>query len=334
MPDLTTHYLGLELKNPLVASASPLSKKLENISAMQEAGLSAVVLYSLFEEQIIHESLELNHFLTRGTYTYAEALTYFPDLGQYNLEPDKYLELIRKAKETVEIPIIASLNGISNGGWVDYGKRIEQAGADGLELNLYYLATDKNLAGADLENAYVELVTTLYKSIKIPLAVKLSPAFTSLPNFAQRLAKAGAKGLTLFNRFYQPDLDIENLTVQPTLELSTSTDLLLPLRWIAILYGRVPVDFALTSGIHRGEDLVKAMLAGARVGMVASELIANGIPRTQGLLDEMQKWMEAHEYESVHQMQGAMSQQKVEEPAAFERANYMKALTKFDNRLP
>ena len=334
MPDLTTTFLGLKLKNPLVASSSPLSKKVERISAMQEAGISAVVLYSLFEEQIIHESLELDHFLTRGTYTYAEALTYFPDLDHYNLEPDKYLELIQKAKETVEIPIIASLNGISSGGWVEYGQRIEQAGADALELNLYYLATDKNLPAADLENAYADLVATLYKSIKIPLTVKLSPAFTSLPHLAQRLAQAGAKGLTLFNRFYQPDLDIENLTVNPALELSTQADILLPLRWIAILYGRVPVDFALTSGIHKGKDLIKAMLAGARVGMVASELIANGIPRAQGMLDEMQKWMEAHEYESVHQMQGAMSQQRVEEPAAFERANYMKALTKFDNHLP
>ena len=334
MIDLTCNYLGLELKNPLVAAASPLSKKVERISAMQEAGVSAVVLYSLFEEQIIHESLELDHFLTRGTYTYAEALTYFPEMDKYNLEPDKYLELIQKAKASVEIPIIASLNGISSGGWVEYGRKCEQAGADALELNIYYLATDKNLTGSELEDAYVELVKTLHKSIKIPLAVKLSPTFTSLPHFAQRLASAGARGLVLFNRFYQPDLDLENLTVNPALELSTSADLLLPLRWIAILYGRVPVDFALTSGLHSGQDLVKAMLAGARVGMTASELIANGIPRAKGMLDELSEWMEAHEYESVHQMQGAMSQQKVEEPAAFERANYMKALTRFDNHLP
>ncbi len=334
MVDLHTDYLGLELKNPLVASASALSKKLDNIRKMEDAGLSAVVLYSLFEEQIIHESLELDYFLTRGTYSYAEALTYFPDLDNYNIGAEKYVDLIQQAKQSVHIPVIASLNGISKGGWIEYASKIEKAGADALELNIYYLATDKDLQGEELEKAYIDLVKEICLTIKIPLAVKLSPFFTSLPHFAQKLAEAGARGLVLFNRFYQPDLDIENLEVTPKLELSSSVDLLLPLRWIAILYSRIPVDFALTSGVHRGEDIVKALMAGAKVAMTASELVAKGLPRAAAMLEELQQWMSTHEYESVHQMQGSMSQQKVKEPAAFERANYMKALTVFDRRLP
>jgi len=334
MLDLKTSYLGLELKNPLLASASPLSKKLDGIRAMEDAGLGGVVLYSLFEEQIIHESLELDHFLSRGSYSNPEAASYFPDLDTYNIGPEKYLELIQQAKAAVKIPIIASLNGFSAGGWVKYAQLMEAAGADALELNLYYLPTDKNSTSAQVEDAKIELVKSVTSQVKIPLAVKLSPSFTSLPNFLQRLADAQVKGAVLFNRFYQPDLDIENLTVVPTLNLSTSADLLLPLRWIAILYGRVAIDFALTSGVHSGEDALKAMLAGARAAMLASELIAKGIPRAREILAEMQTWMEKHEYESIHQLQGSLSQQKVEDPAAFERANYMKALNKFDNRLP
>jgi dihydroorotate dehydrogenase (fumarate) len=334
MIDLHTSYLGLELKNPLVASASVLSKKLDNIRKMEDAGLSAVVLYSLFEEQIDHESLELDHYLTRGSYTYAEALTYYPDLEKYNMGPEKYLELIRQAKQAVKIPIIASLNGISRGGWIDYACKMQEAGADAIELNIYYLATDKNVPGAYLEGTYVELVKEMNSNLQIPLAVKLSPFFTSLPFFTQRLKEAGAKGLVLFNRFYQPNIDLEELKIAPHLELSSSSDLLLPLRWIAILYGRVSVDFALTSGIHTGEDILKAMMAGAKVAMSASELIANGIPRATTLLEEVKHWMEKHEYTSIHQMQGSLSQQKVEEPGVFERANYMKALNKFDNRFP
>ena len=334
MPDLNISYLGLELKNPLVASSSALSKKLGNIQKMEEAGISAVVLYSLFEEQIIHESLELNYYLNQGTYSYAEALTYLPDLETYNLEPDKYLELIRQAKQAVGIPVIASLNGFTSSGWLEYAERIQGAGADALELNIYYLPTDINLPASDLEYHYIQLVQKIRAAIQIPLAVKLSPFFTSLPHFAQQLAQSGAKGLVLFNRFLQPDLDIEALEVTPRLELSTSAELLLPLRWIAILYGRVPVDFALTTGVHSGGDMVKAVMAGARAVMVASELVEKGIPRAKALLDEFSYWMDEHEYPSVHQMLGAMSQQKVQEPAAFERANYMKALTRFDHRLP
>jgi dihydroorotate dehydrogenase (fumarate) len=334
MMDLKTTYLGLELNNPLVASASTLSKKLDGIRAMEDVGLSGVVLYSLFEEQIIHESLELDHFLSRGSFSSPEAASYFPDLGNYNIGPEKYLGLIQQAKKTVNIPIIASLNGFSSGGWVRYAQLMDEAGADALELNLYHLATDKNLSSLQMEDAYIELIKSVSSQVNIPLAIKLSPSFTNLPNFIQKLADNHVKGAVLFNRFYQPDLDIENLAVVPTLNLSTSADLLLPLRWIAILYGRVEIDLALTSGVHSGEDALKAMLAGARVVMMASELIANGIPRAKEILKEMQTWMEKHEYESIHQLQGSLSQQKVEDPAAFERANYMKALNKFDNRLP
>ena len=333
MLDLKTTYLGLELKNPLLASASPLSKELDGIRSMEDAGLGGVVLFSLFEEQIIHESLELDHFLSRGSFSNPEAASYFPDLDTYNIGPGKYLDLIQQAKAAVSIPIIASLNGFSAGGWVKYAQLMDDAGADALELNLYYLPTDKNSNAAQVEDAYIDLVRSIASQVKIPLAVKLSPSFTSLPNFIQRLADTKAKGVVLFNRFYQPDLDIENLAVLPTHNLSTSADLLLPLRWIAILYGRVGIDFALTSGVHTGEDALKAMLAGARAAMLASELIAKGLPRAKEILVEMQTWMEKHEYESIHQLQGSLSQQKVEDPAAFERANYMKSLTKFDNQL-
>ena len=331
--DITTNYLGLALKNPLIASASPLSKKIDNIKRIEDTGMGAVVLYSIFEEQITHESKALNHFLTRYTDSHAEALTYFPDLGDYNIGPDSYLEHISNAKQAMDIPIIASLNGISKGGWTSYAKKIAESGADALELNMYYLATDPNLDSQTLETTYLDLVKEVSSEIPIPTAIKISPFFTSIAHFASKCVQAGAKGLVFFNRFYQPNLDIEALEVVPSLELSTPTDLLLPLRWIAILYNRLDVDFALTSGIHHGTDIVKAMMVGAKVAMVASELVAKGIERASGLLVEMKNWMEEHEYESVQQMRGSMSQKSVQEPAAFERANYMKALTLFDNRI-
>ena len=332
MIDLATTYLGLKLKNPLVASASPISKKLDGIRRLEDAGVSAVVMYSLFEEQIIHESKALNHFLNQGTESYAEAMTYLPDLPHYNIGPEKYLELVQAAKQAVEIPVIASLNGVTGGGWVDYARRIEQAGADGLELNIYDIPTDPEVSSSDLEQNYVELVKQVRKEVRIPLVVKLSPFFTSLPHLAAELAGAGVDGLALFNRFYQPDLDIETLEVVPNLVLSNSNDLRLPLRWIAILYGRINVDLALTSGVHCAADVLKAMMAGANVAMTTSELLENGVSRVAEILDDMGKWMEAFEYESIHQMQGSMSQKAVADPAAFERANYMKALTSFDNR--
>ena len=332
MVDLKTKYLGLEMKNPLVASASTLSKKLSNIKKMEDAGIASIVLYSLFEEEITHESLALDYFLSRGTESFAEALTYFPDLDNYNTGPEKYLGFISKAKESVQIPIIASLNGISSGGWIEYAKLIEQAGADALELNLYYVSTDLDVAGVELEKAYVELVGNIREEIKIPIAVKLSPFFTSFSSIAAGLVGAGANGLVLFNRFYQPDINIEDMRVEPTLELSTSSDLLLPLRWTAILYKKVNADLALTSGVHSGKDIVKSLMAGASVVMSASELVKNGIDRAKSLLQEFSNWMDIHEYESVDSLRGVLSQRAVAQPAAFERANYMKALTLFDNR--
>jgi dihydroorotate dehydrogenase (fumarate) len=332
MVDLTTSYLGLTLKNPVVASASPISKKLEGFQRLEEAGAGAVVMYSLFEEQITHESLALDHFLNRGTDTFAESLTYFPDLENYNIGPEAYLELIHKAKQAVSIPVIGSLNGVSSGGWVDYAKKIEEAGADAVELNMYYIATDPGITSQELEQNYVNLVKDVRAQVRIPLAVKLSPYFTALPNLASRLVSAGANGLVLFNRFMQPDLDIETLEVTPNLVLSTSSELRLPLRWIAILYGRVACDFALTSGVHSSHDVLKSMMAGAKVSMLASELLQHGVGRISEILSDMSVWMESYEYESIRQMQGSMSQQAVAEPAAFERANYMKALQSFDNK--
>jgi dihydroorotate dehydrogenase (fumarate) len=333
MVDLSTTYLGLQLKNPIVASASPLSKKVDSVKRLEDAGAAAVVMYSLFEEQIVHESYALDHFLNSGTESFAEALTYFPDLEKYNVGPVEYLDLIAKLKQTVSMPVIASLNGVTTGGWVEHAKNMEEAGADALELNIYNVPTDLAVSGTDLEQSYIDLVTDIRRQIHIPLAVKLSPFFTSPANMAARLAKAGANGLVLFNRFYQPDLDIETLEVLPMLHLSTSEALLLPLRWTAILYGRVNADLALTSGVHTGQDAVKAVMAGASVAMLASELIARGAGRVTEILAEMNAWMQEFEYVSVTQMRGSMSQQSVADPAAFERANYMKALTSFDNRL-
>ena len=332
--DLTTTYLGLTLKNPLVASASPLSKKIDSVRRLADAGIAAVVLYSLFEEQITHESRELDHYLTRGTNTYAEALSYFPDLEHYNIGPEPYLEHLHRVKRAVDIPVIGSLNGVSTGGWVEYARLIEQAGADALELNIYYLPTDSEVTSAELEESYLTLVRDVRAQLRIPIALKLSPSFTALPNMARRFAAAGANGLVLFNRFYQPDFDLEQLEVVPNLTLSTSDDLRLPLRWIAMLDGRVPVDFALSGGVHTAEDVLKAMMAGASVAMMTSELLAHGIARVRDILEDLQTWMIEHEYQSITQMRGSMSQRAVAEPAAFERANYMKALNSFDNRLP
>ena len=332
--DLTTTYMGIPLVNPLVASASPLSKKVDLVRRIEDAGASAIVMYSLFEEQITHESRELDHYLTRGTEHYAEAISYFPDLGHYNIGPEPYLEHLHRVKRAVNIPVIASLNGVSSGGWTDYALRMQEAGADAIELNIYYLPTDPHLSGAELEQSYVELVSSVRAHVRIPIALKLSPFFTSLPNMARRFADAGADALVLFNRFYQPDFDLEQLEVVPNLQLSSSADLRLPLSWIAMLYGRVPVDLALTSGVHSAKDVLKATMAGANVAMIASELLANGIYRIRDILADLRAWMIEHEYESIEQMRGSMSQRAVAEPAAFERANYMKALNTYDNRLP
>ena len=329
MTDLSTTYLGLHLKNPLVASASPLSKKIERVKRLEEAGIAAIVMYSLFEEQIIHESLELDHYLTRGTDSYAEAMSYLPDSGTYTLLPDKYLAKVTELKKAVNIPIIGSLNGVSKGGWVRYARLIQEAGADAVELNLYYIPTDPAITAQELEDAQIDLVADVKSSIKIPLAVKLSPFYTSLPNFTRRLIDAGADGLVLFNRFYQPDFDLEELKIAHTLDLSTSNDLRLPLRWISILHGQLNTDFALTSGVHTASDVIKAMMSGANITMIASELLRRGPERVPDILSELQTWINVHEYTSIKQMQGSMSQTSVAEPAAFERANYMKVLSSF-----
>jgi dihydroorotate dehydrogenase (fumarate) len=334
MPDLTTTYLGLQLRNPLVASASPLSKKVDTVRRLEDAGAAAVVMYSLFEEQITHESQELNYYLERGTHSYAESLSYFPDLDFYNMGSEPYLEHLHRVKQAVDIPVIGSLNGISSGGWVQYAQRIEQAGADALELNIYYLPTDPNLSCAELEEQYVKLVRDVRATVKIPIALKLSPFFTSLPHIARRFVEAGANSLVLFNRFYQPDFDLEELEVIPNLQLSTSRELRLPLRWIALLYGRIEADFALTSGVHTAQDVLKAVMAGASVAMTTSALLEYGIGRLTHILIDLQAWMEEHEYESVTSMKGSMSQRAVAEPAAFERANYMKVLNSFNSYLP
>ena len=329
MTDLSTTYLGLRLKNPLVASASPLSKKVERARKLEDAGIGAVVMYSLFEEQIIHESLELDHYLSRGTDAFPEALSHLPDGGLYGVRPETYLNQVAGLKKALTVPVIGSLNGVSRGGWTSYARRIQEAGADALELNLYFISTDVDMTSADIEEMQVELVAEVKSSITIPLAVKISPFVTSIPNFAKRLVDAGADGLVLFNRFYQPDFDLDELEIVHSLDLSTSAELRLPLRWISILSGKVNTDFALTSGVHTHKDVLKAMMAGAKVAMMASTLLYNGEQYVGPLLGELEHWMKEHEYTSIQQMQGSMSQHAVKEPAAFERANYMKVLNSF-----
>ena len=324
--DMSTSYLGLKLKNPLVPSASPLSRDLSTLKQLEDAGAAAVVLYSLFEEEITLKNELLNEHLTQGTESFAEALSYFPEAGAYRTGPDAYLEHIRQSKEALAIPLIASLNGVSTGGWIKYAEQIEQAGADALELNVYYLATDPATSGQDVENMYSQLVRDVSSSVDIPVAVKLNPFFSSIPFAVNQMAEAGAAGAVLFNRFYQPDIDIENLEVTPNLVLSDSSELRLPLRWISILYGRVDLDLALTTGVHSGEDAIKGIMAGASVTMMTSELLANGVRRLGQILTEMSLWMSEREYKSIEQMRGSMSQIKTAEPAAFERANYMRVL--------
>ena len=329
MTDLSTTYLGLNLKNPLVASASPLSKKVERAKKLEEAGISAVVMYSLFEEQIIHESLELDHYMNRGSESFAEALSYLPDGGMYGISPEKYLNQVAGLKKALKIPVIGSLNGVSKGGWTSYAKNIEEAGADALELNLYFIPTDMDMTSNDIEDMQVDLVAEVKSAINIPLAVKISPFVTSIPNFTKRLVDAGADGLVLFNRFYQPDFDLDELEIIHSLDLSTSADLRLPLRWISILHGKSETDFALTSGIHTYRDVLKAMMAGANVAMTASKLLHDGEQAIGLILSDLEAWMKEREYESIQQMQGSMSQKAVKEPATFERANYMKVLGSF-----
>jgi dihydroorotate dehydrogenase (fumarate) len=326
---LTTNYLGLKLKNPLVASSSPLSHTIDGIRRLEDAGASAVVMYSLFEEQITFDSLYVDYYLRSGANSYAESLSYFPEMDGYNVGPDEYMNLIRRAKESVDIPIIGSLNGVSAGGWTNYAALIEDAGADALELNVYYVPTDLEMTGQAVENMYLDLLGQVKSSVSVPVAIKLSPFFSSTANMAKRLVEEGANGLVFFNRFYQPDLNLETLEVAPRLVLSNSDELRLPLRWVAILYGRVMADLAITTGIHSAQDVLKGLMAGAKVTMMASELLRHGIGRIDEILQAVIAWMAEHEYESVAQMIGSMSQQHCAEPAAFERANYMKILDSY-----
>ena len=327
--NLSTNYLGMNLKNPIVASSSPLSHTVDSIRRLEDAGAAAVVMYSLFEEQIGFDSYYIDYHLTQGIDSYAESISYFPDMQSYNVGPDEYMNLIRRAREAVDIPIIGSLNGASVGGWTDYATLIEEAGADALELNVYYLPANPEVTGFEVETLYTDILSAVRQAVNIPVAVKLSPFFSSIANMASRLANYGADGLVLFNRFYQPDFDLENLEVAPRLVLSNSNELRLPLRWVAILYGRLSVDFAITSGIHTSQDVIKGLMAGANVTMMASELLQNGVRRIGQVLDELVAWLNEHEYESVMQMIGAMSQKHCAEPAAFERANYMKMLQSY-----
>lgn len=329
--DLTTTYLGRKLKNPLVASASPLSRSLDNIRRLEDAGAAAVVLFSLFEEEILHETRELDHYLTYGAESYAEASSYFPEPQEFYLGPEAYLEHIRQAKAAVEIPIIGSLNGVSPGGWINYARKIEAAGADALELNLYYIPTDPALSSDDIERMYLNTLKAVKASVNIPVALKLSPFFSAMANMAKQFDAAGANALVLFNRFYQPDIDLENLEVVPNVILSTPQAMRLPLRWIAILYGKIKADLAATSGIYTAPDVLKMLMAGANVTMMTSALLRHGVRHISKVIEEMIVWMEAHEYESVKMMQGSMSQKAVAEPAAFERANYIKALHSFQS---
>jgi dihydroorotate dehydrogenase (fumarate) len=324
--DLTTKYLGLELKNPIVPSASPMSRTVGSVRLLEDYGASAVVLYSIFEEQLRHESKELHHHLTVHSDSFAEATSYFPEPNEYHSGPDEYLDHIRKLKEAVTIPIIASINGVSDGGWIEYAKLIEQAGADALELNIYYIPTDVSLSSGKIEKTYFDIVKEVRQQVKIPIAVKLSPFFTSIPNIAQSLDKLGVNGLVLFNRFYQPDINLDTLNVEPGVVLSNSDSLRLPLRWIAILHNKVKADLAATTGVHTEEDVLKLTMAGANVTMMCSALLRHGAKKIREVLTGVQQWMVEHEYNSLNDMRGSMSHHSVADPSSFERANYMKAL--------
>ncbi|MCB0720212.1 MAG: dihydroorotate dehydrogenase-like protein [Bacteroidetes bacterium] len=325
-PDLSTDYLGLKLKSPIVPSASPLSESVHMIRKMEDQGAGAVVMHSLFEEQILHEGHRLDHYLDYGADTFAEALSYFPKAESYHVGPERYLDHIRRAREAVDIPVIASLNGISNGGWIDYAEYMQEAGASALELNIYYVPTNPAMSGADVERRYVDIVRSVKSRISIPLAVKIGPHFSSIGNMVQQLSDAGADAVVMFNRFYQPDVDLDKLEVAPHLVLSAPNEMRLPLRWVAILYGRVPIDFAITSGVHTYDSVLKCLMVGANVTMMASELLVHGVERIRQVLDSISEWMTEREYESIKQMRGSMSQLSVREPSAFERANYMKEL--------
>ncbi len=327
--DLSTTYMGLKLKNPIVASASPLSKSIDAARSLEDAGASAIVCYSLFEEQITHEASELDFYLTSTAESYAEALSYFPEAADYHLGPEEYVNHIRKLKDKLSIPVIGSLNGVSNGGWINYAKKIEEAGADAIELNIYFIPTDFQINGQSVEDMYIDDVKAIKSAVKIPVAVKLNPYFSAMANMAKKLDDAGADALVLFNRFYQPDIDLDNLEVFPNLELSNEWELRLPLRWIAILHNNIKASLAATSGISNYTDVLKVMMVGGDAAMMCSELLRHGFKRIGEILRDLENWMEEKEYDSVSLMKGSMDYSSVKEPAAYERANYMKLLTSY-----
>ena len=324
--DLSTTYMGLKLRTPLVPSASPLSQEIDNIKRLEDAGASAIVLYSLFEEQLRLETLELDMALTAGTESFAESLSYFPQPAEYHLGPEGYLEHIRRAKQAVLIPVIASLNGASVGGWTEYARQMQQAGADAIECNIYYIPTDLEQTAAEVEETYVEILQAVKSAVTIPVAMKLSPFFSNMANMARRLDDAGVNALVLFNRFYQPDIDLEDLSVRPNVLLSTPQAMRIPMRWIAILYGRIKASLAATSGIHGPQDVIKMLMVGTDITMLCSVLLRNGIGHLRVIEQGVKEWLEEHEYDSVRQAQGSMSQVKVPDPSAFERAQYMRAI--------
>jgi dihydroorotate dehydrogenase (fumarate) len=332
-PDLSTSYLGLTLANPLVLAASPYTKRVENAIAVAEAGIGAIVMHSIFEEEYLHAEAELDQTLSRGVDSFAEATSYLPETGVEAPSPRRYAQLLSSIKQAVGVPVIGSINGSSEGGWLDYAEMIQDAGADALELNVYYLAAGASSA-AEVEDTYLKLVTAVRRRVKIPLAVKIGPFFTALPAFSQRLVAAGADGLVLFNRFYQPDIDIDTLSVVPKLNFSTSDDLRLPLRWAAILSPQLKADISISGGVHSHQDVLKSLLVGASATQLAAELLQMGPSRIPLLLKDLEAWLTEHEYDSVAQLQGSMSAASVEDPTAFERSNYLKALRSYDDRLP
>lgn len=326
MIDLSTKYLGLNLRTPLVASASPLSHEIDGIRRLEDVGASAVVLHSLFEEQLRQESQNLEHSLEAGIESFAESITYFPQPAEFHTGPEGYLKHIMQAKAAVDIPIIASLNGATLGGWTQFARQIEQAGADAIECNIYFLPTNMDQTGPQVEKIYIDVLRAVKSSVQIPVAVKLSPYFSSTANMAKRLDEAGADGLVLFNRFYQPDIDLDNLELKPNVLLSTPQDLRLPLTWVGILFGRIKASLAATSGIHQAEDAIKMLMVGASATMMCSILLREGAEHLRFVERQIKQWMADHEYDSVRQMQGSMSQLRCADPAAFERAQYMRAV--------
>ncbi len=327
--NLATNYMGLALKNPIVPSASPISENVDNIRKLADAGASAVVMFSIFEEQLRMEAAALDHYATAGDDMYAESTSFFPRMSEYHVGPSRYLDIIHRASEAVDIPIIGSLNGMTSEGWIDYAGQIEQAGARALELNIFMIPTDPRVSGLQVENSYLEIVRAVKESVTIPVAVKMNPFFSSIANVARKLEEAGADGLVLFNRFIQPDFDLAEMEVVPDLKLSTPEEIRLPLRWIAILYGKLGISLGATGGVHSGAEVVKYLLAGADMVCTTSALLKLGIPYLGTMLRDLVDWMDEHEYASVEQMKGAMSQKSVADPSAFERANYIKTIEHF-----